>query len=299
MRGAGLQTADRVPRRGAGLHAPARAAGPARPRPGLRRGGGASRRSGGRRRPGPLVLRDDRADVASSDPTNLETTHRGAPVHADSAIDLYASRLMVPHAAWKVEHCLPHRQEVAMTKTFVSKQKSMSGSQILVLGVAYKTGHRRRARVAGAEADRAPAKRGRKRRLPRPACSSVPDFSRLESVPLDPAPYDCVDDRDRPPSIDYSALVDQADLVVDLRNATGEGARDPTRSGSCDPVAVGRARPLGQEPRRATSTTSPSSRGCATSSPETRERVRARATRTRASTDDFDELLADPRSRRS
>jgi acyl-CoA dehydrogenase len=40
---------------------------------------------------------------------------------ADSAIDLYASRLMVLHTAWKVENGLPHRQEVAMVKTFVSE----------------------------------------------------------------------------------------------------------------------------------------------------------------------------------
>jgi acyl-CoA dehydrogenase len=40
---------------------------------------------------------------------------------ADSAIDLYASRLMVLHAAWKVDNGLPHRQEVAFTKTFVSE----------------------------------------------------------------------------------------------------------------------------------------------------------------------------------
>jgi acyl-CoA dehydrogenase len=40
---------------------------------------------------------------------------------ADSAIDLYAARLMVIHTAWKVEQELPHRQEVAMTKTFVSE----------------------------------------------------------------------------------------------------------------------------------------------------------------------------------
>jgi alkylation response protein AidB-like acyl-CoA dehydrogenase len=40
---------------------------------------------------------------------------------ADSAMDLYASRLMVLHTAWKVENGLPHRQEVAMTKTFVSE----------------------------------------------------------------------------------------------------------------------------------------------------------------------------------
>jgi acyl-CoA dehydrogenase len=40
---------------------------------------------------------------------------------ADSAIDLYASRLMVLHTAWKLENGLPHRQEVAMTKTYVSE----------------------------------------------------------------------------------------------------------------------------------------------------------------------------------
>jgi len=40
---------------------------------------------------------------------------------ADSAIDLYAARLMVLHTAWKLENGLPHRQEVAMTKTYVSE----------------------------------------------------------------------------------------------------------------------------------------------------------------------------------
>jgi acyl-CoA dehydrogenase len=40
---------------------------------------------------------------------------------ADSAMDLYASRLMVLNTAWRVENGLPHRQEVAMTKTFVSE----------------------------------------------------------------------------------------------------------------------------------------------------------------------------------
>jgi acyl-CoA dehydrogenase len=40
---------------------------------------------------------------------------------AESAMDLYASRLMVLHTAWKIESGLPHRQEVAFTKTFVSE----------------------------------------------------------------------------------------------------------------------------------------------------------------------------------
>ena len=47
-------------------------------------------------------------------------------------------------------------------------------------------GHRRHARVAGTEADRAAAQRGRRRRLPRPARPQLPSHD-LESVELDDA----------------------------------------------------------------------------------------------------------------
>jgi acyl-CoA dehydrogenase len=40
---------------------------------------------------------------------------------ADSAMQLYAARLMVLHAAWKVERGLDHRQEVAFVKVFVAE----------------------------------------------------------------------------------------------------------------------------------------------------------------------------------
>ena len=40
---------------------------------------------------------------------------------ADSAMDLYAARLMVLHAAWRVDEKLSHSQEIAMLKTFVSE----------------------------------------------------------------------------------------------------------------------------------------------------------------------------------
>jgi acyl-CoA dehydrogenase len=40
---------------------------------------------------------------------------------ADSAMDLYASRLMVLHSAWKIETARDFRQEVAMVKAFVSE----------------------------------------------------------------------------------------------------------------------------------------------------------------------------------
>jgi len=40
---------------------------------------------------------------------------------ADSAMDLYASRLMVLHSAWKIETAQDFKQEVAFVKTFVSE----------------------------------------------------------------------------------------------------------------------------------------------------------------------------------
>jgi acyl-CoA dehydrogenase len=40
---------------------------------------------------------------------------------ADSAIELYAARLMVLHSAWKIETARDFRQEVAIVKTFVSE----------------------------------------------------------------------------------------------------------------------------------------------------------------------------------
>jgi alkylation response protein AidB-like acyl-CoA dehydrogenase len=40
---------------------------------------------------------------------------------ADSAIELHAARLMVLHAAWKIDRGLEHRQEISMVKVFVAE----------------------------------------------------------------------------------------------------------------------------------------------------------------------------------
>jgi UDP-N-acetyl-D-glucosamine dehydrogenase len=54
----------------------------------------------------------------------------------------------------------------------------------------------------------------------------VPQFAEhglvMECVPYEPARYDCVVIVTDHPEIDYDQLVDDADLVVDLRNATGD-----------------------------------------------------------------------------
>jgi UDP-N-acetyl-D-glucosamine dehydrogenase len=128
--------------------------------------------------------------------------------------------------AGKVNEAMPYYCRSLISQALNhKKQKSMSGSQILVLGVAYKPdiGDVRESpalkliellRNAGANVA-----------YHDPHVPSVPGLG-LESVPLDPALYDCVTIVTDHSSIDYSALVDHADLVVDLRNATGDKGRD-------------------------------------------------------------------------
>ena len=103
-----------------------------------------------------------------------------------------------------------------------AKQKSLKGSKVLILGVAYKPdiGDMRESPAlklisllqnAGASVSYHDP--------------HVPRFSEhgleMESVPLDPDAYDAVVIVTDHHSIDYARLVDDATLVVDLRNATG------------------------------------------------------------------------------
>jgi UDP-N-acetyl-D-glucosamine dehydrogenase len=104
------------------------------------------------------------------------------------------------------------------------RQRSLSGSKILVLGVAYKSdiGDTRESpalkliellRAGGAELA-----------YHDPFVSALPDHG-LESVELDPGAYDCVVIVTAHSQIDYADLVDKAHVVVDLRNATGADGR--------------------------------------------------------------------------
>jgi len=128
--------------------------------------------------------------------------------------------------AGKVNEAMPYYCRSLISQALNhKKQKSMSGSHILVLGVAYKPdiGDVRESpalkliellRNAGSDVA-----------YHDPHVPSIPELA-LESVPLDPAQYDCVAIVTDHSSIDYDALVDRADLVVDLRNATGQKGRD-------------------------------------------------------------------------
>jgi UDP-N-acetyl-D-glucosamine dehydrogenase len=107
------------------------------------------------------------------------------------------------------------------------KERSLKGSKVLVLGVAYK-----------ADIDDVRESPALKLiELLRNAGSDVayhdphvPELREhgLRSVALEPAAYDCVTIVTAHSSIDYDEVVQQAQLVVDLRNATG---RNGSRNG--------------------------------------------------------------------
>ena len=103
-----------------------------------------------------------------------------------------------------------------------AKQRSLKGSRILTLGVAYKPdiGDMRESPAlklitllenAGSDVSYHDP--------------HVPEFEEhgktYRSVPLEPGAYDCIVIVTDHKSIDYGRLVDDAQLIVDLRNATG------------------------------------------------------------------------------
>jgi len=96
-------------------------------------------------------------------------------------------------------------------------QKSLKGSKILVLGVAYK-----------ADIDDVRESPAEKLiQLLQTAGANVayhdphvPEFEGLESVPLEPEQYDCVTIVTAHSSIDYADVVQRGKVIVDFRNAT-------------------------------------------------------------------------------
>jgi UDP-N-acetyl-D-glucosamine dehydrogenase len=127
--------------------------------------------------------------------------------------------------AGKVNENMPYHCRSLISQALNhGKQRSLSGSRILVLGVSYKEdiGDVRESpalkliellRGAGAEVA-----------YHDPHVDSVEELG-LESVPLEPERYDCVAIVTAHSAIDYRELVDRAELVVDFRNATGSDSR--------------------------------------------------------------------------
>jgi UDP-N-acetyl-D-glucosamine dehydrogenase len=129
--------------------------------------------------------------------------------------------------AGKVNESMPYYCRSVVSQALNhSRQRSLKGSRILVLGVAYKPdiSDTRESpavklisllRAAGASVDYHDP--------------HVPSFEenglRMSSSPLAPAEYDCVVIVTNHSEIDYDRLVEEADLVVDLRNATGANGK--------------------------------------------------------------------------
>jgi len=104
-------------------------------------------------------------------------------------------------------------------------QKSLKGSKVLVLGVAYKADIGDMRESPALKIIQLLQNAGSKVSYHDP---HVPDLRELglSSARLDPAAYDCVVIVTAHSTIDYDMLVEQAELVVDLRNATGRNGSE-------------------------------------------------------------------------
>ena len=103
-------------------------------------------------------------------------------------------------------------------------QRSLSGSKLLVLGVAYKADVPDTRESPALKLIELLRKGGAEVAYHDPHVPELPGHG-LSSQPLEPGDYDCVTVVTAHSSIDYERLVDDSKLVVDFRNATGRNGR--------------------------------------------------------------------------
>jgi UDP-N-acetyl-D-glucosamine dehydrogenase len=99
-------------------------------------------------------------------------------------------------------------------------EKSLKGARVLLLGVAYKADIGDVRESPALKLIRLLENAGSEVSYHDPHVPELPETG-LSSVALEPGEYDCVVIVTAHSSIDYDALVESAQLVVDLRNATG------------------------------------------------------------------------------
>jgi UDP-N-acetyl-D-glucosamine dehydrogenase len=104
------------------------------------------------------------------------------------------------------------------------KQRSLKGSKVLVLGVAYKPGIGDMRESPALKLIELLETAGANVSYHDPHVPELDEFG-LTSMPLEPAEYDCLAIVTNHDGIDYEALVDGDAVVVDFRNATGEKGR--------------------------------------------------------------------------
>jgi UDP-N-acetyl-D-glucosamine dehydrogenase len=106
-------------------------------------------------------------------------------------------------------------------------EKSLKGSKVLILGVSYKPDISDMRESPALKIIKLLQNAGAHVSYHDSHVPELPEYG-LASAQLDPAAYDCVVIVTAHSSVDYERLVDEAQLVVDLRNATG---RNGSRNG--------------------------------------------------------------------
>jgi UDP-N-acetyl-D-glucosamine dehydrogenase len=104
------------------------------------------------------------------------------------------------------------------------RELSLKGSKVLILGVTYKSDVRDTRESPALKLIELLRNAGAEVSYHDPFVAELEEQG-LKSVALEPAEYDCAVIVTAHSSIDYEQLVEQAPLVVDLRNATGRNGR--------------------------------------------------------------------------
>ncbi len=125
--------------------------------------------------------------------------------------------------AGKVNENMPYFCVEKLHRALNTRGKSLNGASVLVLGVAYKADIDDLRESPALKVIRLLRAHGAEVRYHDPYCAELPEFG-LVSAPLDDyrtlATYDVVTIVTAHSALDYRAVVEQADLVVDFRNAT-------------------------------------------------------------------------------
>jgi len=129
--------------------------------------------------------------------------------------------------AGKVNESMPYYCRSLVSQALNhSLELSLKGARILVVGVAYKPDISDTRESPAVKLMGLLEKAGSEVSYHDPHVPSLAENGLvLSSVPLDPSAYDCVVVVTNHSSIDYDRLVEEARLVVDLRNATGTNGK--------------------------------------------------------------------------
>ena len=123
--------------------------------------------------------------------------------------------------AGKVNENMPYHCRSLISQALNhGRERSLKGSKILVLGVAYKPGIGDMRESPALKVIELLQTAGAHVSYHDAHVPELPELG-LTSVPLETEPYDCVAIITDHAGIDYEALVDDAAVIVDFRNATG------------------------------------------------------------------------------